>query len=47
MIDLFYSLHQTGLTHRVSKLKTVEAKTKSQYKKCLEQTQADNTQVII
>lgn len=39
------SLHQTGLTHRLSKLKTVESKAKSQYKKCLEQTQADNTQM--
>lgn len=39
------SLHHTALSHRLSKLKSVESKAKSQYKKCLEQSQADNTQM--
>lgn len=39
------SVHHTGLTHRLSKLKAVESKAKSQYKKNLEQTQADNTKM--
>lgn len=39
------SVHHTDVTHRLSKTKAVESKVKSQYKKCLEQIQADNTQM--
>jgi len=45
LILIFCSLHHTALSHRLSKLKSVESKAKSQYKKCLEKSQADNTQV--
>ncbi|XP_060080706.1 HAUS augmin-like complex subunit 3 [Ylistrum balloti] len=39
------SLHQTSLSHRLSKVKSTEAKVKSQFKHCKEQCRTDSTQM--
>ena len=46
VIFCFYSVHHTGLTHRLTKIGMVESATKKRYKKSLEKNQTDNAQVI-
>lgn len=41
----YFSLHLTGLRHRIGKLGELESGVKSVYRRSLEQTQADNTEV--